>query len=242
MRSWLAWWFRFLTRIAVFPRDLPVIVGAFRQRKRWAPPAEVWAKVEGIHGFMGLRECGLLYYAARHWPVEGPVIELGSFKGRSTSVLALAGRQVHAVDAWSPGNYVASAMGAHFVPDDRALQEFRANTEQVGAAERIEVHRGKTTDVARGWQARCAILFIDAGHNYPEVRADVDNWLPHLLPGGLVLLHDTFSDRYSGVIQAAGELLRDGWDIVASAGTIVGLTRSETARQVGPGHFGQNHA
>ncbi len=240
MRSWLHWWFRFFTQIAVWPRDLPVLVGAMLHRKRWSPPAEVWAKVDAVHGFMGLRECGLLYRAARFWPAVGPVIELGSYKGRSTTVLALAGRQVHSVDAWNPATFEASALGANFIPDDAALDDFRNNMRQAGVESSVTVNRGFTTEVAKGWQTSCAILFIDAGHNYPDVRADMDAWLPHLALDGLLLLHDTFSDRYKGVIQAAGELLKDGWEIVASAGTIVGLARTATARQVQPSYFGEN--
>lgn len=239
MWSWLTWWWRFFTRIAVWPRDLPVLVRAMRKRKRWSPPAEVWAKVDAVTGFMGLRECGLLYRAGKHWPVTGPVIELGSYKGRSTTVWALAGRQVHAVDAWTTDNYAPAAIKEYFVPDESALTAFRANIARAGVAERITVHRGLTTEMAQGWQTPAAILFIDAGHHYPAVRGDLDAWLPHLAPDGLLLLHDTFSDQFAGVIQAAGELLKDGWVIVASAGTIVGLARPATARQVGPEHFGE---
>ena len=238
MRAFLTWWFRFFTRIGVWPRDLPVFLGAFRQRRHWHPPADVWAAVDSVHGFMSIQECGLLYRAARFWPVAGPVIELGSYKGRSTTLLALAGRQVHAVDAWSPATYRPTALGAFFKPSDEVLAEFQANVQRMGVAEHVSVHRGLTTEVAQGWQTSCAILFIDAGHDYASVRGDLDAWTPHLLPGGVLLLHDTFSDRYVGVLQAAGELLKSGWAIVASSGTLVALVRQDTARHVTPAYFG----
>jgi hypothetical protein len=238
MVSFLQWWFRFFTQIAVWPRDLPVLLGAFRRRVHWRPPAEVWAIVDSVPGFMSDQECGLLYRAARFWPVAGPVVELGSFKGRSATLLALAGRQVHAVDAWVPAVYQPTALGPFFMPSDEILAECQANLQRTGVAGQVTIHRGLTAEVGRGWQVQCALLFIDAGHDYANVRGDLDAWLPHLLPGGLLLLHDTFSDRYDGVVKAAGELLKAGWEIVASTSTLVALAQKATARQVTPAHFG----
>jgi len=239
LQDWLNWWFRFFTQIAVWPRDLPVLVKGFQHRKRWNLPVEIWTQVDAVPGFMSERECALLYRAARYWPLAGPLIELGSYQGRSTILQALAGRQVHAVDAWSPATHTPTAIGPFTAADDQTLQAFRDHIRQAGVEDRISAHRGLTTEVAQGWQTECAILFVDAGHHYPAVRADLDAWLPHLSPDGLLLLHDTFSDRFKGVIQAAGELLQAGWVIVVSSGTIVGLTRRATAERMVPGNFGE---
>jgi hypothetical protein len=49
---------------------------------------------------------------------------------------------------------------------------------------------GDTRKVARTWTAPIELLFIDAGHGYAAVRADIDLWTPFVVEGGLVALHD----------------------------------------------------
>ncbi len=238
----LAWWARFFTQVAAYPRDLPLLGAAFSRRKHWRPPPEVWEAVAQVDGFLGLSEAGLLYQAARHWPTPGPVIELGSYEGRSTIILARAGRDVHAVDAWSKAGFEHNALGANMYPTDETFARFQDNLRRAGVADQVQVHRGLTTEVARGWSTPGAILFVDAGHGYADVQADLAAWTGHLHPEGLLLMHDTLSDRYKGVIRAASELLGAGWALVASAGTVVALARRPFARQVRPGHFGGGHA
>jgi len=198
--------------------------------------------VAQVDGFLGLSEAGLLYQAARHWPTLGPVIELGSYEGRSTIILARAGREVHAVDAWSQAGFEHNALGANTFPTDETYARFQDNLRRAGVTDHVRVHRGLTTEVARDWSTPSAILFVDAGHGYADVQADLAAWTRHLHPAGLLLMHDTLSDRYKGVIRAASELLGAGWAVVASAGTVLALARRPYARQVGPGHFGRGRA
>ena len=45
--------------------------------------------------------------------------------------------------------------------------------------------------MAAGWQGPVRVLFIDGDHEASAVAADVEAWLPHLSPGGFLLLHDS---------------------------------------------------
>ncbi len=47
-------------------------------------------------------------------------------------------------------------------------------------------------------------VFIDAGHDYASVAADIDAWRPKVRAGGILAGHD-FSLRFPGVIQAVKE-------------------------------------
>lgn len=55
-------------------------------------------------------------------------------------------------------------------------------------------HKGITVDVA----------YIDAGHRYKDVRADLENYWDLLRPGG-VLFGDDFTTMFPGVIRAVDE-------------------------------------
>lgn len=217
-------WIGFFAKIS-YPRDLPLIVQAFRHRRRFPVPSETWAIVEPLGGFLSIKEAGILHWAASTWPVPGPVLELGVYEGRSTVVLAHAGRQVHAVDAWSLEVDDLSAYGGGQTPAGEVFQRFIANIRRAQVEARITIHRGHTHVVGKQWDIPGAILFIDAGHTYADVRGDLELWTPHMLPGGLLLMHDVLGDTYLDVTRAAGELLRQGWRAVASAGSIVAFTR-----------------
>jgi hypothetical protein len=58
------------------------------------------------------------------------------------------------------------------------------------------------------------------------VKGDLEIWTPHLLPQGLLIMHDVLGDVYLDVTRVASELLRQGWRVVASAGSIVAFTRN----------------
>lgn len=74
-------------------------------------------------------------------------------------------------------------------------------------------------DVVSTWKAPIDLLFIDGDHSYPTVRADFDQWVPHVRPGGVILLHDSrrapgtpaheFNQGWPGPTRLAEELRDD---------------------------------
>jgi predicted O-methyltransferase YrrM len=89
-----------------------------------------------------------------------------------------------------------------------------------GALERWMLY-ATTSHQAAAFTKEWAIdfLFIDGDHRYEAVRQDVDLWLPHLAPGGVLLLHDsrhlptvppeTFDHGWPGPTRVAEELRAD---------------------------------
>ena len=217
-------WAHFFSRIS-YSRDLRLVTSAFRRRRRFRVPEETWLVTQSIGGYLSVKEAGLLYWAAAEWPVAGPVLELGSYEGRSTVVFAWSGRQVYAVDAWSLDVNDTSAYGQAATPADDVLERFRANLVRAQVEDKVVTCRGLTQDVGGDWGVPGAILFVDAGHTYTDVKRDLETWTPHLLPEGLLLMHDVLGAVYLDVTRAASELLGDGWRVVASAGSVVAFAR-----------------
>jgi hypothetical protein len=69
------------------------------------------------------------------------------------------------------------------------------------------------------------MCIVDAGHTYADVKGDLEIWTTHLLPKGLLLIHDFLGDVYLGVARAASELLQQNWRVVAGVGSIVAFSR-----------------
>ncbi len=217
-------WAGFFRKLS-YPRDLPLVMQAFSKRRNLSIPAETWALVDATGGFLSYKEASLLYWAACQWPVDGSVLELGAYEGRSTITFARAGRHVHTIDTWSLNVADLSAYDDGRTSADAVLDRFQAHLRRAQVQSHVSIHRGHTHDIGLHWSTPGAILFIDAGHTYADVRGDLDIWTPHLLPGGLLLMHDVLGDMYLDVTRAASELLRQNWRVVASAGSVVAFTR-----------------
>jgi predicted O-methyltransferase YrrM len=211
-------WVKFLLKIT-YSRNIHLLIISFFRYRIFLIPQEVWCKIDRINGFLNRREAGLLYWAACRCPLPGFVIELGSYKGRSTGIFALAGRQVYAVDAWSSETCCSD------VEANDVFNSFKFNIREMGVGHLVNINRGMTHQIGRRWDKECAILFIDAGHTYEEVRSDLNIWTPNLHPQGFLILHDVLGGAYWGVTRAAGELLTEGWEVIASSGSAVVFTR-----------------
>jgi hypothetical protein len=64
------------------------------------------------------------------------------------------------------------------------------------------------------WQAKnlfapesLHFVFIDANHTYPEVKRDIEDWVPLVKRGGILGGHD-YTSEFSGVVKAVDEKLR----------------------------------
>ena len=206
--------------------ELLLILLALRYRGKFNCPEGIFGCIAPLGGDLGFHEAGLLYWIARNWPVEGPVIELGSFAGKSTIVLASTGRKVHAVDAWSLEVDDPSAYHKKSIKSGEIIfRDFFQNLAKSNVATSVTVHRGLTNDVVLTWKEQAALLFIDAGHTYTNLRDDLANWTPFLHQNGILLIHDVVGSSHPGVKRAASELLRQGWSIRNRAGSIVAFTR-----------------
>ena len=226
LRARIRLWCRFFVQIS-YPRDLPIVWQGFLHRRSFSIPDETWTVIAEVNGFLSRKEAGLLYWAAREWPVAGSVIELGSYGGRSTLVFAFAGRCVHAIDAWSATSIADQSAYRGGVSADTVFNNFMANLSRTLSEECVTIHRGLTHHVGREWGlGKGAILFVDAGHTYADVRNDLEVWTPHLHSRGLLIMHDVLGDAWLGVTHASGELLQRGWRVVASAGSAVAFERT----------------
>ena len=148
-----------------------------------------------IEGWLTEPQALALASAARR--VErGSVVELGSWKGRSTAVLGLAckgRRHVVAVDNFtgSPTEFCGAQAEATVHPEG-IFQQWHENIRRLDLLDTVTVVRSDSTAAAKDHAPADGIglLFIDAEHTKERVLADFRAWEPHLLPGATVIFHD----------------------------------------------------
>jgi len=148
--------------------------------------------------------------------IAGPVarfVEVGAFQGKSTCFMGveISNSKKHilfdVVDTWE-GSVEHLPGGDHEssdVVDHSLFQAFRRNTKPI--AHLMNPMRLPSIEAAQRYQnGSLDFVFIDATHDYENVRADILAWRPKVKVGGYLGGHD-FILNYPGVIQAVHELV-----------------------------------
>jgi MMP 1-O-methyltransferase len=167
------------------------------------------AKAEAARGFMPSDEGVALYDAAMAVSVDGPLLEVGSYCGKSAVYLGAAARQrgrvLFSVDhhrgseenqagwEWHEPDLVDPAVGKM-----DTLPVFRRTVHDAGLEGTVVAVVGDSSAVARNWRTPLALLFIDGGHGEEPARLDYEHWTPHVAPGGALVIHDVFPDPADG--------------------------------------------
>ncbi len=172
-------------------------------------PAELRAAAEAAKGFMPPAEGLALYATAAAYARRGPILEIGTYCGKSTIYLAAAGRQVgqlvitvdhhHGSEENQPGwEYHDPALVDERTGRLDTLPGFRATLAAAGLEDQVIAVVGRSAQVAGLWRAPLGLLFIDGGHTDEAAQADYANWAPWVAPGGALAIHDVFPDPADG--------------------------------------------
>ena len=78
------------------------------------------------------------------------------------------------------------------------MPEFRRNIKKAGLEDNVVAVVGDSPAIAKDWSTPLALLFIDGGHGSEPAHADYENWVPKLLIGGKLLIHDVFENPKEG--------------------------------------------
>ena len=160
-------------------------------------------------GFMPEDEGLALYEAAASVAPLGPLVEIGSYCGRSTLLLAAA----------------AATAATHVVTIDhhRGSEEHQPGWEyhdpelvdpEVGKIDTLPIFRrvvatsgleafvlavvGRAEDIGRYWRQPAGLVFVDGSHTDASAQRDYAIWAPHVAPGGLLAIHDVFEHPDQG--------------------------------------------
>lgn len=174
-----------------------------------AMPADLLAQALAAKGFMPADEGDLLFrYAVARLP-HGPALEVGTYCGKSAVYLGAAARAtagtVFTVDhhrgseenqaGWE--HHDASLVDPEVGLID-TLPVFRRTVQRAGLEEQVVAVVGRSRTVSRWWSTPLSLLFIDGGHGVEPAREDYEGWTPHVMPGGLLVIHDVFPDPADG--------------------------------------------
>ena len=150
--------------------------------------------IRNVEGFLYLGEAWKLHESARQveTTVQNPiVVEIGSWKGRSTIALALGLKTRGAGTVYAIDPHTGSPdLVRQFGPVD-TFDAFLENIRQAGVSEFVVPVRATAHDARERFVENSAhLLFVDGSHEYADVRQDIDDWSAVVVAGGVVAFND----------------------------------------------------
>jgi len=134
-------------------------------------------------------------------------VEVGSWKGRSASFMAVeianSNKKIKfdCVDTWEGS---VEHVDYDVIVEKKLYDVFKSNIEPVkffinpvkmASLDAVNLYEDESLD----------FVFIDASHEYEDVKNDILAWLPKVKKGGVIAGHD-YSDAWPGVVNAVHEV------------------------------------
>jgi MMP 1-O-methyltransferase len=166
---------------------------------------DAWEATRTVPGHLSENEARFLGLLAACVPAKGTIVEIGSFKGRSTVMLAKVASHYGCgpVVAIDPHN--SPILFDHQAnPEASSYQDFLNNVHGAGVSEHVEPHAAYSKEVAKSWNQPIRVLWIDGDHSYEGAKSDLDGFFPHLVPEGVVAFHDALNN-FPGPIRVIVE-------------------------------------
>ncbi len=178
--------------------DIPEAMRSAKLLSNWLPDGEL---LEG--------ESNALYRLANG---RNQAVDLGTYKGLSAAVLALACRHAHTIDCYEdlvdsfadtidPNRY--ENRGGHSIENTELLASRYGN---------MTFEKNNTWLAAEDWTKRSAnpvdFLFVDSDHSEIATRWNVNSWFKNMKPGSRIALHDN-NEIHPGVQIVVREMESD---------------------------------
>jgi MMP 1-O-methyltransferase len=136
--------------------------------------------IADVPGWLTDEEGEALYELARACSGKGVIVEIGSWKGKSTVCLGLGSRAGASVPVY--------AVDPHA---DYRFGDFKDNVERAGIQKLVRPVASLSQAAADGFNEPIELLFVDGSHEYHLVLEDFEKWVPKVVEGGWVAFHDT---------------------------------------------------
>lgn len=163
-----------------------------------------------IPGWLTQKEGELLFRLAKACTRRGVIVEIGSFKGRSTVLLGLGSKSGHKAKVYAIDPHTFDMdIDTLIIPKDNrgTLHDFLRNIKEASVEDIVVPVNKLSKDALNMVKGPLELLFIDGDHEYEAVKLDFLLWSPRLSPGGIVAFHD---NKCPGPKRVIEEYLKKG--------------------------------
>ena len=165
--------------------------------------------INSIKGFLAKDEAQALYNYALKSSKSGPILEVGSYCGKSTIYIGCAAKKnnsvVFAVDHHRGSEehqlgeeYHDSELYDASVELVDTFKDFRMNMRNADLEDTVIPIVSSSKVAAKQWHTPLAMVFIDGGHSFEAAEMDYRSWVTQIQMGGILAIHDLFPDPDEG--------------------------------------------
>jgi predicted O-methyltransferase YrrM len=195
---------------------------------------------EAAKGFMPPDEGLALHEAGLASARLGPLLEIGTYCGKSAVYLGAAARVGNTVLYTIDHHHGSDEMQAEWEHHDADVVDprtgrmnsfpfFEATMSEAGLTDVVVGIVGDSPTIAKHWTTRLGLVFVDGAHSDEPAMADYEGWAPKLVSGGVLAIHDVFEhprDGGQGPFHVYQRAKVDGFeDVIAGQGSLRVLRR-----------------
>ncbi|MDQ1462172.1 MAG: 1-O-methyltransferase, partial [Actinomycetota bacterium] len=194
-------------------------------------------------GFMPEAEGLALHEAAERAGRLGPLLEVGTYCGKSAVYLGAAARGAGTVLFTVDHHRGSEENQAGWEHHDREVVDpetgrmdtlpfFRRAMQAANLEDVVVGVVGHSIAVGRAWATPLGFLFIDGGHAEDVAMADYEVWSPHVVEGGTLAIHDVFEDPAQGgqaPFHVWERAVADGFEPLSTTGSLRVLTNATSS-------------
>ena len=190
----------------------------------------VWDRAGAVEGWLTPEQGWKLFDAARTLGPGATIVEIGSFRGRSTIVLAASGpddAEVVAIDPHGGGD-----RGPREITPDAARggadhAAFTHNLSAAGVENRVRHVRKLSADALDDVPGEVDLLFVDGAHRLGPARADIVAWGDRVGDSGTMLVHDAFSSVGVTLALLSTTAMSARWSYAGRVGSLAEFRRAD---------------
>lgn len=165
--------------------------------------------IEQVKGFLAADEAQALFTHAEQMSALAPVLEIGSYCGKSTIYIGTAcknsggicyaldhhrGSEEHQLgEEYHDGDLYDASVGLM-----DTFKEFRKNIRAAGLEDNVVPIVSSSAVASKHWHTPLGMVFIDGGHSMEAAMTDYLSWASHVIPGGVLAIHDLFPNPDEG--------------------------------------------
>jgi hypothetical protein len=174
------------------------------------------SSIQYVPGMLSDEESNLLLFLSAASTINGDIVEVGSWLGRSTIHLAEGCKVsnngiVHAIDTFQGNPGKEFLYTAPLKTHETIFDRFKKNIKAAGLGKFVKPHKGTSESVRPLIKEKMRLIFIDGCHDYDGVLSDIKLWKNQVMKNGL-LIFDDFEPTFPGVIKAVREQIINSKD------------------------------
>jgi predicted O-methyltransferase YrrM len=162
-----------------------------------------------VKGFLDPVEGEALYKNALSYSLKGPCLEIGSYCGKSALYIGSAvkenNQKLYSIDHHKGSE--EQQLGEEYCDLDlinesgdgiNTLPYFLETIKRANLENTVKPIISSSEEAEKNWKEPLAFILIDGGHSQKAAMTDYRLWNKHIIPGGLLAIHDVFPNPEDG--------------------------------------------